>query len=37
MHEKKLYGFKFSGEIKGGSNNKVLEKLRNQEKGVPLN
>ena len=36
MHEKKkgrrkkknLYEFKFSGESKGGQNNKVLEKLR---------
>ena len=29
--------FKFSGESKGGQNNKVFEKLRNQKKGVPIN
>ena len=29
--------FKFSGESKGGQNNKALEKLRNQKKGVPVN
>ena len=34
--EKKNYKSKFSGESKGGQNNQVLEKLRNQ-KGVPVN
>ena len=35
--KKKLYKFKFSGESKGGGkNNKVLEKIRIQEKGVPV-
>ena len=33
--KKELYKFKFTGESKGGQNNKVLEKLWNQEKGVP--
>ena len=31
------YESKFSGESKGCLNNKVLEKLRNQKKGVPVN
>ena len=36
--ERKTYiNFKFSDESKGGQNNKVLEKLRNQKKGVPVN
>ena len=36
--ERKTYiDFKFSGESKRGQNNKVLEKLRNQKKGVPVN
>ena len=36
--ERKTYiNFKFSGENKRGQNNKVLEKLRNQKKGVPVN
>ena len=35
--EKKLYKSKFPGEVTGGQNNKVLEKLRNQEKEVPVN
>ena len=35
--KKELYEFKFSGESKEGWSNKVLEKLRNQEKGVPVN
>ena len=34
---KKLYKRKFSGKSKGGKNNKVLEKLRNQEKDFPVN
>ena len=34
VYEKKLYWFKFSGERKGGLIDKVLEKWRNQEKGV---
>ena len=29
--------FKFSSKSKGGQNNKVLEKLRNQKKGVNVN
>ena len=36
--KKKTYiNFKFSGESKGGLNNKVLENLRNQKKGVSVN
>ena len=36
--ERKTYiNFKFSAESKGGQNNKVLEKLRNHKKGVPVN
>ena len=35
--KEKKHKFKFSGESKGGQNNKVLEKLRNQKKGVPVN
>ena len=35
--EKNLYKFNFLGESKGGQNNKVLEKLRNQKKGFPVN
>ena len=33
---KNLYKFKFSDKNKGGQNNKVLKKLRNQKKGVPV-
>ena len=36
-HEKNLYKFQFSGESQGGLNNKVLEKLRNQEMRVRVN
>ena len=32
-----IYKFKFSGESKEGLNNKVLEKLRIQKKGVTVN
>ena len=36
--ERKTYiNFNFSGESKGGQNNKVLETLRIQKKGVRLN
>ena len=36
--ERKTYiNLKFSGESKGGQNNKVLEKLRKQKKAVPVN
>ena len=36
--KRKTYiNFKFSGESKGGHDNKVLEKSRNQKKGVPVN
>ena len=36
--ERKTYiNYEFLGESKGGRNNKVLEKLRNQKKGVPIN
>ncbi len=35
--EKNYVNFKFSGESKGGQNNKVLEKLRNQKKSVLVN
>ena len=36
--ERKTYiNVKLSGESKGGQNNKVLEKLGKQEKGVPVN
>ena len=34
--KKNLYEFKFSGESEEGQNDKVLEKLRNQKKGVPV-
>ena len=34
---KTYINFKFSGKSKGGQNNKVLGKLRNQKKGVPVN
>ena len=36
--ERKTYlDFKFSGKSKGGQNNKVLAKLRNQKKGILVN
>ena len=35
--KKKIYRFKFSCESKGAEYNKVLEKLRNQEKGLRVN
>ena len=36
--ERKTYmNFYFSGVSKGGQNNKVLEKLRNKKKGIPVN
>ena len=36
--ERKTYvDFKFSEESKGGQNNKVLETLRYQKMGVPVN
>ena len=34
--QKPIYKFKFSGKSKRGQNNKVLQKLRNQKKGVPV-